>query len=104
LAIFVHELLPTHKDWNIVIFGTDVNKDAIATARHGIYRQHSLRTLGEELRNRYFHQYRGHWELDERFRSMVSFHQVNLLKDLFPNSTANLADMDLILCRNVFIY
>ena len=39
-----------------------------------------------------------------RFRSMVSFHQVNLLKDPFPDSTANLTEIDLILCRNVFIY
>jgi chemotaxis protein methyltransferase CheR len=35
---------------------------------------------------------------------MVSFHQVNLLKDPFPDSTVHLADIDLILCRNVFIY
>jgi chemotaxis protein methyltransferase CheR len=81
-----------------------VNKRAIAAAQRGIYRQHSLRTLDPGLRNRYFHQHRGDWELDSRFRSMVSFHQVNVLKDPFPDSTVHLADIDLILCRNVFIY
>ena len=35
---------------------------------------------------------------------MVSFRQLNLLKNLFPDSTANLSDIDLIVCRNVFIY
>jgi chemotaxis protein methyltransferase CheR len=104
LAILVHELLPSRNDWNIAIFGTDVNKHAIAAARRGIYRQHSLRALDQGLRNRYFHQHRSDWELDGRFRSMVSFRQINLLKDPFPDSTANLSDLDLILCRNVFIY
>src|SRR5215510_5905191 len=104
LAILVDELLPTHSHWNIVIIGTDVNKRAIAAARRGIYRQHSLRTLDPELRKRYFHQHRGDWELDARFRSMVSFRQVNLFGDPFPDSTGNLLEMDLILCRNVLIY
>jgi chemotaxis protein methyltransferase CheR len=104
LAIVVHELLPPQSNWHIVIVGTDVNKHAIAAARRGIYREHSLRTLDPELRKRYFHQHRGDWELDARFRSMVSFHQANLLTDRFPDSAGTLFEMDLILCRNVFIY
>jgi chemotaxis protein methyltransferase CheR len=35
---------------------------------------------------------------------MVSFRQVNLLRDPFPDPTTNLTEIDLILCRNVFIY
>ena len=104
LAILVSELLPPQSHWHIVIVGTDVNKHAIAAARRGIYREHSLRTLDQDLRKRYFHQYRSDWELEARFRSMVSFHQVNLLRDPFPDPTTNLTEMDLILCRNVFIY
>jgi chemotaxis protein methyltransferase CheR len=104
LAILVRELLPYRDDWDVVILGTDVNKEAIATARRGVYRQHSLRTLDHGLRQRYFHQHRSDWELDERFRSMVSFRQLNLLKDVFPDPTTNLSDFDLIVCRNVFIY
>ncbi len=104
LAILVHELLASRNDWNIVIFGTDLNKHAIAAAQRGLYRQHSLRTLEQGLRSHYFHQHHGGWELDARFRSMVTFRQVNLLKDPFPDARANIADMDLILCRNVFIY
>jgi chemotaxis protein methyltransferase CheR len=104
LAILMDELLPSRRDWNIVILGTDVNKRAIADARRGLYRQHSLRTLDQAQRMRYFHQHRDHWELEERFRAMVSFHPINLLKDPFPDVAVNLAEIDLILCRNVFIY
>ena len=104
LAILVRELLPNYRDWNVVILGTDVNKRAITDARRGIYRQHSLRTLDQGQRQRYFHQHRDHWELDECFRTMVSFSPLNLLKDPFPDAAANLADIDLMLCRNVFIY
>jgi chemotaxis protein methyltransferase CheR len=104
LAILVHELLSSRSDWNVVILGTDVNKRAIGDARRGVYRQHSLRTLDPGQRSRYFHQHRDHWELDERFRAMVSFYPINLLKDPFPDAAVGLADLDLILCRNVFIY
>jgi chemotaxis protein methyltransferase CheR len=104
LAILVNELLPSCGDWSVIILGTDVNKRAIADARRGLYRQHSLRMLDQAQRKRYFHQHRDHWELDERFRAMVSFHQVNLLNDPFPDAAVSLAEMDLILCRNVFIY
>jgi chemotaxis protein methyltransferase CheR len=104
LAILVRELLPTCSDWNILIVGTDVNKHAITAARRGIYRQHALRALDQGLRGRYFQPHRSDWELDGRFRSMVSFRPLNLLKDPFPDSTVNLSEMDLILCRNVFIY
>ena len=104
LAILVHELLPAPRDWNILIVGTDVNKHAITAARRGVFRQHSLRTVDQGLRGRYFQQHRGDWELEGRFRAMVSFRQLNLLKDPFPDATANLSEVDLILCRNVFIY
>jgi chemotaxis protein methyltransferase CheR len=104
MAILVHELLPSRRDWNIVILGTDVNKNAIAAARRGIYRQHSFRILDQEFRDRYFHHHRGDWELDKRFRSMVAFRQLNLLRDPFPDASTDLQEIDLILCRNVFIY
>ncbi len=35
---------------------------------------------------------------------MVTFHLGNLFKDAFPSSTSGINDMDLILCRNVFLY
>jgi chemotaxis protein methyltransferase CheR len=104
LAILVHELLPAGGGWSVRVLGTDVNKHAIAAARFGVYRQHSLRALDQELRGRYFRQHRGGWELDGRFRAMVSFRQLNLLQDYFPDPGADLSEVDLILCRNVFIY
>jgi chemotaxis protein methyltransferase CheR len=104
LAILVHELLPAASDWTLLIIGTDVNKHAITAARRGVYQQHALRALDQGRRGRYFRQHRGEWELDGRFREMVSFRQLNLLKDPFPDVTANLSEVDLILCRNVFIY
>jgi chemotaxis protein methyltransferase CheR len=104
LAILVHELLPAGADWNILILGTDVNKQAIGAAQRGVYGQYSLRAIDRELRGRYFQQRRGDWELDKRFRAMVSFRQLNLLQDPFPDAAADLYEVDLILCRNVFIY
>ena len=42
--------------------------------------------------------------LDERIRRMVTFRVANLVSDRFPDPDSELHDMDLILCRNVFIY
>jgi chemotaxis protein methyltransferase CheR len=42
--------------------------------------------------------------LDERIRRMVTFRVSNLVGEPFPDSASELNGMDLILCRNVFIY
>ncbi|OGT01041.1 MAG: hypothetical protein A2Y51_01310, partial [Gallionellales bacterium RIFCSPLOWO2_02_60_31] len=42
--------------------------------------------------------------LDERIRSMVTLRVANLVSEPFPDPASELRDMDLILCRNVFIY
>lgn len=42
--------------------------------------------------------------MEERLRRKVSFKTCDLVADPFPDRGAGLHDMDLILCRNVFIY
>ena len=42
--------------------------------------------------------------LDERIRRMVTFRVSNLVSEPFPDPGSDLHDMDMILCRNVFIY
>ena len=44
------------------------------------------------------------WILDERIRRMVTFRVSNLISEPFPDLASELHDMDMILCRNVFIY
>lgn len=101
LAILVQELIPALRDWDIVILGTDINKDAIEKAKRGTYGDWSFRMVDPQMKNRYFESKRGYWAINDRIRKMVTFQVGNLLKDIPP---PELHDMDLILCRNVFIY
>lgn len=101
LAIMLAELLPDWQKWRLYILGTDINQVAIAKAQRGIYGSWSFRTVPPEIQQRYFHQINKHtWQLDDRIRRLVTFRYENLLS----HPQDNLYSLDLILCRNVFIY
>ncbi|MBW4488876.1 MAG: tetratricopeptide repeat protein [Trichocoleus desertorum ATA4-8-CV12] len=104
LAILVNELLPRQDDWNITILGTDINPEAIKKAQQGIYSSWSFRMVSTELQKQHFSPIKSGWEIDAKIRQMVKFSTGNLIRDKLPNSLSNLCDLDLILCRNVFIY
>ena len=110
LAMLVDMLLPERGGWNILILGTDIDSTAIAKARHGRYGKWSFRMVPAALQQRYFHHENDEWVLEERIRRMVTFRVANLLDEAFPasgselNHGSELRNMDLILCRNVFIY
>jgi chemotaxis protein methyltransferase CheR len=102
--MLVDMLLPQRVDWNILILGTDIDSAAIAKAQRGRFGQWSFRMVPEEIQQRYFHLEGNEWILDERIRRMVTFRISNLVSEPFPDSTSGLHNMDLIMCRNVFIY
>jgi len=104
LAMLVDMLLPQREDWNILILGSDINQSALTKARRGRYGKWSFRMVAPTLQQRYFHQDGDEWLLDERIRRMVKFLISNLVSEPFPDLNSELHDMDLILCRNVFIY
>lgn len=104
LAILVQQLIPDYQTWDILILGTDINYPAIALARQGIYSDWSFRTTDPEIKNRYFKAHRKNWEIDPSIRAMVTFQPGNLAQDQYPESTSKINELDLILCRNVFIY
>ncbi|MDY7006039.1 MAG: CheR family methyltransferase [Cyanobacteriota bacterium] len=98
LAIIVQELIPNWKDWNILILGTDINEVALGKAREGIYSDWSFRLLEQQIQHKYFYKFQGKWKLEERVKKSVKFNKINLVRDDFP------VHIDLILCRNVFVY
>jgi chemotaxis protein methyltransferase CheR len=104
LAILVSELIPDLDRWDILIVGTDINDKALEKARRGVYGPWSFRLVDEQLKRQHFHQNRYELEIDDRIKKIVTFQYGNLVCDDFPNSNSNLAQIDLILCRNVFIY
>lgn len=80
------------------IMGTDIDREALASARRSEYSELALQETDEVRRNRWFKAEAGHYKLDPAIRSMVRFQHHDLLSD------APLRKQHLIICRNVIIY
>lgn len=105
IAMLLFSLLPNWRNWDLLILGTDLCKDMIDKAQSGLYGEMSFRTINNGDRNRFFSkQPNGHWLIAPFLRQNVIFAQNNLLTDIFPNEFSLIHHMDLIICRNVFIY
>src|SRR5579883_1804409 len=80
------------------VFGTDVDPVAIAHARRGIYSDRAVEDVPKKLLGRWFSRSPEGWGLRPDIRRTVVFGVNNLVSD------APISRLNLILCRNVFIY
>jgi two-component system CheB/CheR fusion protein len=99
LAILLAEALGDELErFNVQIFATDLDEDAVAFARHGIYPRASVASLPADLLNRYFVKLDGTYQVTKLLRRQIIFGQHDLgHRPPFPH-------MDLVVCRNVLIY
>lgn len=102
IAILLKELIANPERWQLSLVGYDLSPRAIAQAQLGVYGRWSFRGIDPTLQMRYFQETAQGWMVKPTLRQWVRFRCVNLLcaqeYDLLP------ASLDLILCRNVFIY
>ena len=104
LALLLHELLPEPEQWQVTILGTDINGLSLQQAPQAHYSQWSFRGMDRAILAKYFQKKQEKWQLKSGIRDQVTFQHLNLAQDRFPDRNRDLYDMDLILCRNVFIY
>ena len=100
LAILLHECREklTHH-FNIQIFGTDIDEDAIQYARAGVYPASILADIGAaRLKRNFMKQDDGLYQVKKIIREMLVFAPQNIIKD--PPFTK----LDLLSCRNLLIY
>ena len=102
LAILVAEALgPELGEFTIRLFATDLDEQAVAFARQGVYPAAALAGVPEEMRSRYFTQVDGAggtYEVKKVIRNLVTCGEHDLgIRPPFPH-------IDLVLCRNVLIY
>jgi chemotaxis protein methyltransferase CheR len=97
------------RGWDVHIYGSDLSRRCVATARRGLYGAASFRACPVEYRRSYFVErevregppgLRG-LQVVERIRQMCHFGQVNLLHE---DRTRVLGRADAVFCRNVLIY
>ncbi len=82
----------------IQIFATDLDKEAIETARAGIYHTNIVADVSPERMERFFTKKNEKYQVKKELREMIVFAQHNLIKD------APFTRLDLLSCRNVMIY
>lgn len=103
VAIVLHELLHAQGQAagvvpGIQVFATDLDADAISTARAGFYPQTIASDVSAERLERYFSPVEGGYRVKKEIREMIVFAVQNVIKD--PPFTR----IDLLCCRNLMIY
>lgn len=96
LAILLNEhfsqLTPT-------IIATDIDDNALAHAKQGIYSEQALKNIPKGKKSKYFtYKDNNTYKVDHALKKHIHFHKHNLLEDKYPEN------IDLIVCRNVLIY
>jgi len=88
--------------WDVEVYGTDISRRVLATARQGEYGPSALRATPQEKIARYFTQVSpNRVRVRDDVRAWVSFGHHNLQD---PEAGPLLSRMDAVFCRNVLIY
>lgn len=96
VAMILNKFIPLEK---ISVLATDIDVEAMAKAKMGIYSSRSLKDLPKEYLNKHFTQLNNDlYKISDKVRNCVQFKQFNLLRDTYPKG------VDIIICRNVLIY
>jgi len=104
IAIALNEIHFPWQAWDTLLIGTDISVAALSVAQEGIYGNWSFRQTDPSIQAKYFRYQRQSLQVREDIRRRVTFQYGNLVKDNFPSPATALSEIDLILCRNVFIY
>ena len=85
------------QDYDIKIYATDIDEEALNAARRGEYSVDAVRRVRPEWRDKYFHG-KGLLRVNREIRRLVIFGRSNLGQD------APISHVNLLVCRNVLIY
>ncbi len=99
IAILLRELMEqSRREVKVQIYGTDLDESAISAARAGVYPLTVAADISPERLKRHFIREEAGYRVRKEIRDQVVFAVQDLIKD--PPFTR----LDLISCRNVFIY
>lgn len=104
MVIMLAEMLPDIHRWRLYFLATDINTDVLADAVRGCYSAWSLRATPELIERKYFKKNQGEYKLSGDICQQVKFIYLNLAEDSFPALYTGTQAIDILLCRNVFIY
>jgi two-component system CheB/CheR fusion protein len=99
LVISLADLLGAEvAQWSVRVFATDVDEEAVAYARRGLYPPNVLSAISDTQRNQFFEKADHGYRINKTLRQMVIFGSQDIGHGIpFPR-------IDLVLCRNLLIY
>jgi chemotaxis protein methyltransferase CheR len=104
IAMTLNEALPRTSGWNWRIEATDISHRILDKARNAIYRDDVVAKLPAATIKTYFQRgigpQEGNYRVRAELRSLVTYHQLNLLEGEPPFRDP----FQVIFCRNVMIY
>jgi len=99
VAMLIRECIDEQKrNLQMQIFGTDIDQDAINTARTGTYPQNIISDITPERLSQFFVSKDSTYQVKKDIREAVIFSYQNALKD------PPFSKIDLLVCRNLLIY
>ena len=99
IAMVLREFMDdTHQELKIQLYGTDLDDDAIAAARAGLYPPNIAADITPERLRRFFGKEEAGYRVKKAIREMAVFATQNAVKD--PPFTR----LDMLSCRNLMIY
>ena len=102
IAIWLLENWQEADAHDIEIVGSDIDTDALALARAGVYGKRALTRLPPHVVERYFAAIDGeNWQIMDDLRESVRFTRANIVDRA---ETKSHRQFDVIFCRNVLIY
>jgi len=98
--LFLEALRKSGKEYNLMIYGTDIDRKSIIQAKSGIYESNKVSRIRKDLLDRYFEEHGNEYRIKPFVKEYVNFSYLDLTSDFIQSLTT----YELIVCRNVIIY
>jgi chemotaxis protein methyltransferase CheR len=98
--LFLEALRKSRKEYDLMIYGTDIDRISIIKAKSGIYESNKVSGIRKDLLDRYFEEHGNEYRIKPFVKENVNLSYLDLTSDFVQSLTT----YELILCRNVIIY
>jgi len=98
IAMLLAECLSLEAVSNTKIFATDIDPEALDSARKALYREESLKNVFPEILEKYFTRTDGLYKVKYTIRNLVKFGVLDIVR------SPSISGVEVLFCRNLFIY
>ena len=104
MAMIATEALTYSFNWDIEVLASDISTHALDLARKATYPAQRFADMDADLASRYFSRHGDNYVAKPAIMDLLKFRRVNLTNSNEVSMVAKPASIDVIFCRNVFIY